>query len=306
MRLISLVGLMLANFALAQQEVHDLGLHSPYLSNQMSLYNYDYGGSAMISKHGVGLTSDVQDQRGWIVSKPGRSLPENFEISLNFTIEGEARNMYADGMALFFLDPTEAITEGPVMGFHDQFKGTAVLIDTYRNHRPGKLFPYIMLMQNDGTQTYDKDNDGAANELASCSARGLHNSRTGPSGLKLKYHNEELTVSVNHRGSWEKCFSEQLPIKSGSRLALTASTGQLTEAHTILDLLVEKLDRSTQPPVRSQNSGPRQRHQKKKRGGWLWFIFKWTFIGAAAFGCYKAWTVYKENQRRNTDPFKYL
>lgn len=296
---------MLAGLAQAQdKELSGFDLHAPYLSTHLSLDNYDFGGSSIISKHGVRLTSDIQDQRGWIVSKPGRIVPENFELLLNFTIESEARNMYGDGMAVLFLDPTEKVSEGSVMGFHDQFKGTAVLIDTYRNHRPGKLFPYVLLMQNDGTQTYDKDNDGLANEIAACSARGLHNSRSGASGLKLKYQHGELTGEVNHRGSWEKCFSERLTITRGSRLALSASTGQLSEAHNILDISLQKLD--LPPPVNTVRSTPRRNHREKRGGGWMWFFFKWTLIGAAIFGCYKAWVFAKKDRRYNNEPFKYL
>lgn len=58
---------------------------------------------------------------------------------------------------------------GPVFGHKDYFKGLGVFIDTYKNHRPGTVFPYVMAMLGNGTEKYDKDNDGKDSELAGCS-----------------------------------------------------------------------------------------------------------------------------------------
>lgn len=60
---------------------------------------------------------------------------------------------------------------GPVFGFMDRFEGLGIFIDTYKNNRPGVVFPYIMAMVGDGHTSYDKENDGKANELAGCSVR---------------------------------------------------------------------------------------------------------------------------------------
>ena len=60
---------------------------------------------------------------------------------------------------------------GNVFGHTDKFEGLGVFFDTYKNNRPGTVFPYIMAMNGDGNTAYDKDNDGKANELAGCSVR---------------------------------------------------------------------------------------------------------------------------------------
>jgi len=60
-------------------------------------------------------------------------------------------------------------TPGNVFGSMDKFEGLGVFFDTYKNNRPGTVFPYIMAMSGDGNTPYDKDNDGKANELAGCS-----------------------------------------------------------------------------------------------------------------------------------------
>jgi mannose-binding lectin 2 len=61
--------------------------------------------------------------------------------------------------------------EGPVFGMADQFEGLGIFIDTYKNNRPGTVFPYVMAMVGDGETKYDKAADGKANELAGCSVR---------------------------------------------------------------------------------------------------------------------------------------
>lgn len=65
---------------------------------------------------------------------------------------------------------------GPVFGSKDKFEGLGIFIDTYKNDRPGVIFPYIVAMMGDGNTVYDKDHDGKANELAGCavSVKSLH------------------------------------------------------------------------------------------------------------------------------------
>ena len=65
----------------------------------------------------------------------------------------------------------ERAKQGPVFGSMDQFEGLGLFIDTYKNNRPGAIFPYVMAMLGNGSATYDKEHDGQANELAGCSVR---------------------------------------------------------------------------------------------------------------------------------------
>jgi lectin, mannose-binding 2 len=62
----------------------------------------------------------------------------------------------------------ERAQSGPVFGFKDKFEGLGIFIDTYKNDRPGVVFPYIMAMMGDGVKAYDKEHDGKDNELAGC------------------------------------------------------------------------------------------------------------------------------------------
>jgi len=58
---------------------------------------------------------------------------------------------------------------GPVFGSIDNFDGLGIFLDTYKNNRPGVVFPYISAMLGDGQTSYDHAHDGKANELAGCS-----------------------------------------------------------------------------------------------------------------------------------------
>ena len=60
-------------------------------------------------------------------------------------------------------------TPGPVFGSTDKFEGLGIFIDTYKNNRPGTVFPYVMAMVGDGNTEYDQGHDGKANEVAGCS-----------------------------------------------------------------------------------------------------------------------------------------
>lgn len=37
-------------------------------------------------------------------------------------------------------------TQGPVFGSADKFEGLGIFFDTYKNNRPGVVFPYVMAM----------------------------------------------------------------------------------------------------------------------------------------------------------------
>ena len=60
---------------------------------------------------------------------------------------------------------------GSVFGHADKFKGLGIFIDTYKNHRPGTVFPYVSAMLGNGTESYDKDNDNKDTELTGCSVQ---------------------------------------------------------------------------------------------------------------------------------------
>ena len=92
-----------------------------------------------------------------------QSIPQ---IEFEFKIHGKG-NLHADGMALWLTKGRAS--SGPVFGSADKFEGLGIFIDTYKNNRPGTVFPYVMAMVGDGKTSYDKNTDGKDQELAGCS-----------------------------------------------------------------------------------------------------------------------------------------
>ena len=97
------------------------------------------------------------------------------QIEIEFKVTGNG-NLYGDGFAIWLTK--ERAQQGGVFGFKDQFEGLGIFFDTYKNNRPGVVFPYVMAMVGDGQTSYDAAHDGKANEIAGCSVCGLDNGNT--------------------------------------------------------------------------------------------------------------------------------
>src|ERR1700744_1124318 len=94
---------------------------------------------------------------------------------------------------------------GTVFGHADKFEGLGIFFDTYKNNRPGTVFPYVMAMVGDGETTYDKSNDGKANEFMGCSARGIRTANI-PTKARLTYFQDKsLKLELQYKAvdQWE-------------------------------------------------------------------------------------------------------
>ncbi|KAL8965169.1 MAG: hypothetical protein Q9197_006645, partial [Variospora fuerteventurae] len=153
---------------------------------------FDFGGDTIIrADQYIRLTSDRQSQEGWLFSRlpltatnwevsphlvaapplpfyrrETANLTHPSQIEIEFKIHGQG-NLHGDGMAIW-LTKQRAQT-GPVFGSVDHFEGLGIFIDTYKNQRPGVVFPYVMAMLGNASVTYDKDHDGKENEIGGCS-----------------------------------------------------------------------------------------------------------------------------------------
>lgn len=74
-------------------------------------------------------------------------------------------------------------SSGPVFGHKDYFEGLGLVFDTYKNNRPGTVFPYVMAMVGDGKTPYDSAHDGKENEIAGCSVRYVYDASYNRRGL---------------------------------------------------------------------------------------------------------------------------
>ena len=132
----------------------------------MSSRWFDFGGDTVIrADKYIRLAADRPSQQGWIFSRVPLTAT-NWEVEVEFKIQGDG-NLHGDGFAMWITK--DRATPGPVFGSKDRFEGLGIFFDTYKNNRPGVVFPYVLGMMGDGQTSYDQANDGKANELGGCS-----------------------------------------------------------------------------------------------------------------------------------------
>lgn len=275
--------------------------------------NYGFSGSTVLSRRHVTLTGDARDRRGRIVSKSDAALPDNFVFTMDFKLEGEGRTLYGDGMVLTFTDEDPGM--GVMMGSNEFYKGVAIIIDTYRNGRAGRIFPRMILAQNDGSTPYDNDNDGIANEIDSCGLRGIHNNKRQEfSKIRVSYSRAlgKIVVDVDFRDKWETCAIADVSLGPLSKISVSAATGELTDGHIIKDLRL--VDHGASIPAEIVQSQSKAADEKLSRDGIesgatfagvikSMFVLGFEFLLAVGilWGGFCGWNEYKKYQRRRED-----
>jgi len=197
---------------------------------------------------------------------------------------------------------------GPVFGSTDNFNGLGIFVDTYKNNRPGVVFPYVMAMFGDGKINYDKDNDGKGTELAGCSARGIRHA-TVPTKLKLTYFQDKqlkLELQYKTEGEWTLCFETNEPpaIPQIAYLGFSAETGELSDNHDIISVRARNLYMAPKSSGSSKGSAGGSSKSKSKKykkkgqsGGWFWFLAKIMLVVLVAGGAYVGYTAYRANKK---------
>ena len=208
---------------------------------------------------------------------------------------------------------------GPVFGHTDKFEGLGLFFDTYKNDRPGVVFPFVMAMLGDGQTSYNKANDGKDQELASCSvsfcykgqcgvfahdrqARGLRGA-TIPTKGRLTYFSEKslkLQLQYKNDDSWIDCF-ETGPIKLPTvyYLGFSAETGELSDNFDVINVQTHNLyyDPNEKPvKVNTESRNNRAFTQTKKSSGWGWTFVKIAFFLVACVVGFVGWQTYNKSK----------
>jgi lectin, mannose-binding 2 len=246
--------------------------------------------------------SDRPSQNGWLFSRVPLTAT-NWEVEVEFKIHGK-NQLYGDGFAMWLTKERGKV--GPVFGSIDNFEGLGIFVDTYKNNRPGVVFPYIMAMFGDGKTHYNKDNDGKDAEFAGCSARGIRHASV-PTKLKLTYFQDtslKLELQYKNENDWQLCFEETEPpqIPSVTYLGFSAETGELSDNHDIISVKAKNLytSHNSQTGSKSTPGGKgKSRRPAKKQGSWGWFLFKIVLFGLAVGGAYVGYTAWRANQKRH-------
>ena len=196
---------------------------------------------------------------------------------------------------------------GNVFGHTDNFEGLGVFVDTYKNNRPGVVFPYVMAMFGDGNTQYDKGHDGKASEMGGCSARGLRNAKI-PTKLRLTYFQEKqlkLELQYKNEDDWQVCFDESNPpaIPNIAYLGFSAETGELTDNHDIVAVRTKNLYMSagsggTSSNSKTKGSGKGYGKNRGRNGGsWTWFFMKVILVFLVIGGGYVGFTAYRSRSK---------
>ena len=198
--------------------------------------------------------------------------------------------------------------QGEVFGAMDKFEGLGLFFDTYKNNRPGVVFPYVMAMIGDGKTAYEKDTDGKANEFAGCSARGIRGAST-PTKFKLTYFQDKylkLELMYKSEGEWTLCFETNEPpaIPQVAYLGFSSETGELSDNHDIISISAKNLYQSQSSTGKSTPGSGGKRFGKsgssvKKSGSWTWFFTKIILFILVVGGCYVGYTAYRTNSKRS-------
>ncbi|KAF1809118.1 vesicular integral-membrane protein VIP36 precursor [Eremomyces bilateralis CBS 781.70] len=281
-------------------ELRTHSLNAPYLDNEMQSRWFDFGADTVVrTDQYVRLTGELPSRSGWLWSRVPLTAT-NWQIVVEFKIHGTG-TLYGDGMAMWLTK--QRAQQGAVFGSMDKFDGLGIFFDTYKNNRPGTVFPYVMAMMGDGQTSYDKHNDGKANELAGCSVRGIRNQNI-PTKLRLTYlQDKHLVLDLQYKDEyeWTSCFTiPDVKIPGVAYLGFSAETGELADNHDIISISTKNLyspgpgDDAHSAPKGSTK--PSLKANREKRGSWFGLFFKFLLFGCVVAGCYVGFTMYRTSR----------
>ncbi|KAF5026076.1 hypothetical protein F66182_1868 [Fusarium sp. NRRL 66182] len=283
-------------------------LKQPYLDSDMQSRWYDFGGDTIVRTDSyIRLTSDRPSQSGWMYSRVPLTAT-NWQVEVEFKISGK-NQLYGDGFAMWIT--RQRAQMGTVFGGPDNFEGLGIFVDTYKNNRPGVVFPYVMAMHGDGKTSYDKSNDGKHTELAGCSARGIRHASI-PTKMRLTYfQDKQLKLELQYKveDEWQTCFDLEDPpaVPNIAYVGFTAETGELSDNHDIISITAKNLytqPGSTGPGNRSPGGKNKNRKSSSKSsssnqqgGSWTWFFTKIILFIIVAGGAYVGFTAYRSKAK---------
>ncbi|KAK9436034.1 VIP36-like protein [Metarhizium brunneum] len=276
-------------------------IQQPYLDSDMQSRWFDFGGDTIVRTDSyIRLTSDLPSQSGWLFSRVPLTAT-NWEVEVEFKISGK-HQLYGDGFAMWITKQRGQM--GPVFGSVDRFEGLGIFVDTYKNNRPGVVFPYVMAMYGDGQRSYNKNDDGKETELAGCSARGIRHASV-PTKMRLTYiQDKQLKLDLQYReeDEWTSCFEVDNPpqIPNIAYLGFSAETGELSDNHDIISVSTKNLYNSpgsTTDRAGANKGRPIQSNVVKEGSSWTWFFTKIILFFVAVGGMYVGYTAYRAKSK---------
>jgi hypothetical protein len=127
---------------------HEIG--SVWEDAALSLLHYwRLVGDARVMDDRVRLVPDRQSKTGSVWNTIPNTF-ENWEIVARIQVSGQS-TLGADGMAFWYVDNPDP-GETDFFGYHEEFNGVGIIIDTYDNDNSGD-HPMVVGVFNDGKKT---------------------------------------------------------------------------------------------------------------------------------------------------------
>lgn len=177
---------------------------------------------------------------------------KDWEARVSVRIDGTGR-LGGDGVAFWYA--AEPGVQGKAYGSKEQWKGLGVFLDTFDND--GKRDnPYISVVLNDGTKTYDSATDAKDIELGGC--RASVRKADSATVLRVSYRGStrqlDVAYDLNANGAWRPCFSGVVDLPLNYYLGVSAATGGVSDNHDVNYFELRRLDMDDGAPSAAQGA----------------------------------------------------
>jgi predicted nucleic acid-binding Zn-ribbon protein len=207
------------------------------------LPNWEFSGSAVITEDYVRLTPAIKSRTGAIWNTVPVSA-RNWEVIMEFRIGGGGK-LGADGLAFWYT--LENKQEGPVFGNKDQWRGLAVLFDSFDNDGM-RDNPQVIAIMNDGTKHFQED--GRNIQFGGCHSQFRNPYKNVKARIRYRDGNIEIYMDTSGNGVWEPCVTAtRVELPPMYYFGMTAATGGLFDNHDVYAFEAYNLDDAgNQPP----------------------------------------------------------
>ena len=213
--------------------------------------SYREGGHAKVNEHFVRLTPDRQSKQGHLWNSR-RVDAADWSVVMEFRVSGQAKSLFGDGLAFWFTDMPN-IRRGELFGVADDFKGFAVILDTFRNQESAAVHKDISVLKGDGkpgaSDRRNVERPGCDADFRYYEGADNFNVAKSVSYAKFSLKARTLTVSLDARaaGKFQTCFTAQNVLPDDFDPAkgffgFTGTTGGLADNHDVLAVRAYKLE----------------------------------------------------------------
>jgi len=216
------------------------------------------GAGAYVEENYVRVTPAKQSRTGFLWNTVPSTMVD-WQVDIEFMCTGH-KNYGGDGFAFWYAEQKSMI--GGVFGSIDYWNGLGIFFDTYNNDNQGAS-SVVVAIDNDGTQTYNTEDDGAKQGLGSCGF--MMRNTAGPLAARIKYQSGELVVSMSAAvkegevREYTPCFTlENIELGLDKYFGISAHTGDVADNHDIYSFIVTDLS-----PAGVDLEAVRERYRQK-------------------------------------------